>query len=49
MTNRSAIIRELRHQLYFTNPGPERDAVLRQLNFWLSNSPATTHARSESN
>jgi len=30
-----AIIRELRHQLYYTNPGPEREEVRRQLDYWL--------------
>lgn len=34
MEKREAIIRELRHQLYYTNSGSERDAVRRQLDFW---------------
>lgn len=33
---RKVIIRELRHQLYYTNSGPEREEVRRRLEFWLS-------------
>lgn len=29
------LIQELRHQLYYTNPGPERDEVRRQLEYWI--------------
>jgi hypothetical protein len=32
---REAIIQELRHQLYYTNPGPDREAVRRQLDHWI--------------
>jgi hypothetical protein len=34
-SERKTIIRELRQQLYYTNPGPEREEVRRQLDFWL--------------
>ncbi len=33
---RKAIIRELRHQLNYTTPGPEREEVRRRLEFWLT-------------
>jgi hypothetical protein len=33
--NRKAIIQELRHQLYYSNPGEEREAIRRSLEFWL--------------
>lgn len=35
MDKRETIIRELRHQLYYTNPGTERDEIRRQLDFWV--------------
>ncbi|WP_302885043.1 hypothetical protein [Kovacikia minuta] len=35
LSKRQTIIRELRHQLYYTNPGPEREEVRRQLDYWL--------------
>jgi|GEM_PF-2847976 len=34
-SKRETIIRELRHQLYYTNPGPEREAVRQRLDFWI--------------
>ncbi|WP_421656169.1 hypothetical protein [Leptothermofonsia sp. ETS-13] len=34
-SDRRSIIRELRHQLYYSNPGPEREAIRRKLDFWL--------------
>jgi len=34
MDKRETIIRELRHQLYYSNPGAERESVRRQLDFW---------------
>ncbi len=30
-----AIVRELRHQLYYTSPGRDREAVRQELEFWL--------------
>ncbi len=33
--DRRSIIRELRHQLYYSNSGPEREAIRRKLDFWL--------------
>lgn len=35
-SDRKAIIRELKHRLYYSNPGPEREAIRRQLDFWLN-------------
>ncbi len=34
ITKRDLIIRELRHQLYYSNPGPEREALRQKLDFW---------------
>lgn len=34
-SKKQIIIQELRHQLYYSNPGPERDEVRRQLEYWL--------------
>jgi hypothetical protein len=39
MRNRAAIIRELRHQLYYSNPGSDREAIRRELDFWIYNAP----------
>lgn len=32
---RQVMIQELRHQLYYLNSGLERDAVRRQLEYWI--------------
>lgn len=34
-SERRIMSQELRHQLYYTNPGPERDEVRRQLEHWI--------------
>lgn len=39
MREKQTIIRELRHQLYYTNPGPDREAVRRELEFWIAYRP----------
>jgi hypothetical protein len=32
---RKTVIQELRHQLYYANPGPGREAVRQHLNDWI--------------
>ncbi len=32
---RETIIRELRHQLHYSDPGTEREAIRQLLDFWL--------------
>ncbi len=34
MPERNIAIRELRHQLRYTNPGAEREAIQAQITFW---------------
>ena len=41
-SDRNAIIRELRHQLYYTNPGPEQEEIRRQLDFWIHYQPSSS-------